>query len=109
MTYWWLDLVFLGLAIAVLLVALRVSRRPVRALIARWGAPIAIACVTVLVLTAVFDNIMISSGLATYAMSAISGLLVGTAPLEDFAYPVAGAILLPSLWLLFGRRGARGR
>ena len=109
MTYWWLDLVFLGLAAAVLLVAIRVSRRPVRGLVAQWGAPIAIACATVLILTAVFDNLMIASGLATYSSSATSGLVIGLIPVEDFAYPVAGAILIPSLWLLFRRRGARGR
>ncbi len=109
MSYWWLNAAFLGLATAVLLAALLPSRRPRRALIARWAAPISAAGASVLILTAVFDNLMIDSGLAVYMRSAISGFFIGAAPLEDFAYPVAGAILLPSLWLLFGVRGARGR
>ena len=108
MTYWWLNLAFLALALAALLVALLSSRRR-RTLIVRWAAPISAAAATVLILTAVFDSIMVDGGLVTYSQSAVSGLVVGAAPLEDFAYPVAGAILLPSLWFLFGGRGARGR
>ena len=109
MTYWWLNLAFLGIALVALIAALVSSRRPRRTLIARWAAPISVAVAAVLVLTAVFDNLMIGGALVTYARSAVSGLVIGAAPLEDFAYPVAGAILLPSVWFLLGRRGARGR
>jgi lycopene cyclase domain-containing protein len=51
-----------------------------------------------LVLTAVFDNVMIAVGLFSYRASAVSGLSVGRAPIEDFAYPIAAAVLLPALW-----------
>ena len=34
---------------------------------------------------------------------------VGLAPLEDFAYPLAGVLLLPGLWLLLGGRVASAR
>src|SRR5699024_367998 len=30
----------------------------------------------------------------------ISGVRIGKAPVEDFAYPLAGAMLLPALWQL---------
>jgi lycopene cyclase domain-containing protein len=63
----------------------------------------------VLALTAVFDNVMIHFGLMTYSRDAISGALVGAAPVEDFAYPLAALMLLPALWLLFDRRGDHDR
>ena len=49
--------------------------------------------------------IMIAAGLFSYAPGLISGLSMGLAPLEDFAYPVAAVLLLPALWLLLGERG----
>ncbi|PXA67415.1 lycopene cyclase domain-containing protein [Cryobacterium arcticum] len=97
MTYTWLNLVFLGLAVAVAVVAW--LRRPAyRRLFPASG----LALAAVLVLTAVFDNIMIGVGLVDYDPALISGLFVGIAPVEDFAYPVAAALLLPALWVLLG-------
>jgi hypothetical protein len=40
----------------------------------------------------------------TYASAAISGVHLGLVPIEDLAYPVAGLLLLPGLWLLLRRR-----
>lgn len=72
----------------------------------RYVAATGIALAVVLVLTAVFDNVMISAGLFAYDPAHIAGLFVGSAPIEDFAYPVAAAVLLPSVWVLLGpRRG----
>lgn len=56
-------------------------------------------------LTAVFDNLMIRWGLFHYAPEALSGWALGLAPVEDFSYPLAGALLLPALWLLLARGG----
>ena len=97
MTYLWVNTIFLGLAAAVAAVAL--WRRPGAR---RLAAPAGIALAGVLVLTAVFDNIMIGVGLVAYDADLISGLFVGLAPVEDFAYPVAAALLLPALWTLLG-------
>ena len=97
MTYLWLNTIFLGLAIAVAAVAL--WRRPAAR---RLAAPAGLALAAVLVLTAVFDNIMIGVGLVAYDADLISGWFVGLAPVEDFAYPVAAALLLPALWSLLG-------
>jgi lycopene cyclase domain-containing protein len=108
-TYVWLSLIFLGVAAVMLGVALVSWRSSRQTLVARWRLPIAAAGVVVVILTAVFDNVMIHSGLIAYASETISGMLIGVAPLEDFAYPVAGLILLPSLWLLFGKRGTNDR
>ena len=107
MTYLWVNTIFLGLAAAVAAVAL--WRRPGAR---RLAAPAGIALAGVLVLTAVFDNIMIGVGLVDYDPALISGFFVGIAPLEDFAYPVAAALLLPAAWSLLGgdvRRSPRGR
>jgi hypothetical protein len=46
---------------------------------------------------------MIGLGIMEYSDEATSGLRLGLAPLEDFAYPLAAVILLPSLWLLLDR------
>ena len=93
---------FLAGAVLVLLTAV-LLRRPGRGF---WCALAGAAALLVL-LTAVFDNLMIASGIMTYGERGLSGVRVGLAPLEDFAYPVAGALLLPALWLLLS--GPRGR
>jgi small toxic polypeptide LdrA/B/C/D len=85
----------------------------VLALIARPRGPrltaVAITMVTLFVLTAVFDTIMIASGLFHYSPDHLLGVHIGLAPVEDFTYPLAGALLLPALWAaLRSRRSARG-
>jgi len=62
-----------------------------------WLA-IAIAGVALMVLTAIFDSLMIHADLFYYADELISGIRIGLAPIEDFAYPIAGVLLLPALW-----------
>ena len=84
----------------------------VLALASRRRGPVpAAVLLTVLVLfllTAVFDTLMIASGLFHYAQDPLLGLHIGLAPIEDFAYPLAGALLLPALWTaLRARRRAR--
>ena len=69
---------------------------------------VTLAAVALLILTTVFDNVMIASGLFEYSDAHISGLRIGVAPVEDFAYPLAGVILLPALWSLFGGGHGRG-
>ena len=95
MTYWALNAIFL----AVVLVAAILARRRLR-----WAA-VGITAAILLVMTAVFDNIMISVGLVAYNESLISGAFVGVAPLEDFAYAIAAIIGLPSLWVLLPAGG----
>ena len=90
MTYWALNAFFLA---AVLVVAILARRR------VSWLA-IGITAAVLLVMTAVFDNIMISVGLVAYEPSLISGAFIGIAPLEDFAYAIAAIVGLPSLWAL---------
>jgi lycopene cyclase domain-containing protein len=70
----------------------------------RWRFPLLASGIALLLLTAVFDNVMITLGFMEYSDARTSGLAIGLAPLEDFSYPLAGLILLPALWVLLGRR-----
>lgn len=97
MTYWLLNAVFLVIVAALAVAAVAVRRAP------RWRA-IAITAGILLVMTAVFDNVMISVGLVGYSADAISGAFIGVAPLEDFAYTIAAVVGLPCLWMLLGSR-----
>jgi lycopene cyclase domain-containing protein len=133
MTYLLLNLGFLALAAAVALVAALVHRQRVgqsrqvnqRAVSERAvsegavsqrpaGRPRKVIAAVVLsflalcVLTAVFDNLMIAVGLFEYSAEHTSGWRIGLAPLEDFAYVLAAAVLLPAVWtLLPAGKGAR--
>ncbi len=104
MTYWALNAVFLFPAAAVLVIAL--LRRSTTTAGGRKGvlAALAVTGVVLLLLTAVFDNVMIAAGLFWYNPDRISGAFIGSAPLEDFAYTVAAVLLLPALWMLLGKR-----
>lgn len=102
MTYLSLSIVFLLIAATVLAIALATARDRT-ALLGRWWRPVVAAGVALMVLTAIFDNVMIATGLMVYEPEHLAGILLGSAPLEDFAYPLAGLLLLPSLWLLLGR------
>lgn len=95
MTYWLLNLVFLGIVLLVAASAILLKRSP------RWGA-VGITAIVLLVMTAIFDNVMIGVGLVAYEPEHLSGIFVGIAPLEDFSYAIAAVVLLPSLWTLLG-------
>jgi lycopene cyclase domain-containing protein len=100
LTYWALNSIFLAVVAVVAIVAVVSRRSP------RWLA-LLIAAGVLLVMTAIFDNVMIGIGLVGYNPSLISGVFIGRAPLEDFAYAVAAAALLPSVWTLLARKRDR--
>jgi len=52
-------------------------------------------------LTAIFDNVIIGTGIVAYDPNKISGVTIGFAPIEDFAYTVLAIVLVPSLFNLF--------
>ncbi|MGO3289395.1 lycopene cyclase domain-containing protein [Brachybacterium sp. AOP42-C2-15] len=66
----------------------------------RWwlltGATIAV----LLVMTVLFDSLMIAVDLFRFEESLLLGPRIGLAPVEDLAWPLAAGLLLPSLWLL---------
>jgi lycopene cyclase domain-containing protein len=99
MTYLALNCVFLAAALATAAAA-GLRGRFNRRMLAAAG----IALVAVLVLTAVFDNVMIALGLFSYDSDRILGVKLGLAPIEDFGYPIAAVIGLSGLWLLLAPR-----
>jgi len=68
----------------------------------RW-AGIGVATIALLALTAVFDTLIIANGIVAYDDGQRIGLAIGLAPVEDFAYPVAGVLLVPAIWTLADR------
>jgi lycopene cyclase domain-containing protein len=87
-TYSTLNLFFLAIAaIATLILNSRYQclTKPVVAL------PMAI-------LTAVFDNLIVFSGIVAYDESKLIGLKIGVVPIEDFAYTLVAVLLVPAIW-----------
>ncbi len=98
MTY---PLIVIPFMLITLVVTLATVRRP------RFGrrmAASAIAAVVLLVLTAIFDNVMIGVGLIDYPEQHLSGLRIGIAPVEDFSYALCAAFLVPAVYTLLHRR-----
>jgi lycopene cyclase domain-containing protein len=50
------------------------------------------------ILTAVFDNLIVFSGIVAYDESKLIGLKIGVVPIEDFAYTIAAILLIPIIW-----------
>lgn len=69
----------------------------------RWIAT-GVAAAVLLVLTAVFDSLIIGTGIVAYDDGQRSGVTIGLAPVEDFLYPLAGVLLLPAVWQVAVRR-----
>jgi lycopene cyclase domain-containing protein len=97
-TYFLINIPFV---IVTVIVTLATVRRP------RFGrrmAASAVAAVVLVILTAIFDNVMIAVGLVVYPEDMLSGLRIGVAPLEDFSYPLCAAFLVPAVYTLLARR-----
>lgn len=84
MTYLVLNSIFLG-ALAILSIPV-FKQLPWRAIF--------LATLALLVITAVFDNVIIGIGIVAYDPELISGLKIGLAPIEDFAYSLAAPLLI---------------
>lgn len=102
MTY---PLIVLPFAVISVLVTVATVRRPA---FGRRMAASAIAAVVLIALTGVFDNLMIAAGLFTYPEEHLSGLRIGLAPIEDFAYAVCAAFLVPAVFTLLPARPMPG-
>lgn len=100
MTYLWVNLAVLAGCAVVAVVCLRRLDPAVRQrTVAAAGIALAVSCV----FTAVFDSLIIGAGIVGYDVSQLVGWFVGLAPVEDFAYTVAAAVLLPVLWMRWRR------
>ena len=94
MTYALLVLPFAALTLTVSLLTVRRPR------FGRRMAASGIAAAVLVVLTAVFDNLMIAAGLFTYPEEHLSGVRIGLAPVEDLSYAVCAAFLVPAVFAL---------
>ncbi len=101
MTYASLAAVSLLLAVLTAGAAARLVR-PTRGW---WGSTLVVA-VLLVVLTTVFDSVMVATHLFRYDTASLLGPRVLLVPVEDFAWPVAAALALPALWELLGHRPA---
>jgi lycopene cyclase domain-containing protein len=73
--------------------------------IATWVIKSRFRCLTtpivllpMLILTAVFDNLIILAGIVDYDTTKLMGIYVGVVPVEDFAYTVVAVLLVPAIW-----------
>lgn len=56
------------------------------------------AAILMLAMTAIFDNIIIASGIVDYDYEKTLGIRIFLAPIEDFAYTLVALVLVPSLF-----------
>ena len=93
--YTQLSLLIIAISAALGLVAIVVLRRQQRPIPFQ---SLMVCTLVMLVLTVIFDNLMIAVDLYRYPVENFSGLRLGLMPLEDLSYPLAVCLVLP-LWL----------
>ena len=72
-------------------------------LMRRWLSlkPLTFAALVMFTLTAIFDNVIIGTGIVAYDDDLLLGIKILYAPIEDFAYTAVAVVLVPSLLNLF--------
>ena len=72
-------------------------------LMRRWlnFRPLGFAAILMFTLTAIFDNVIIGTGIVAYDDDLLLGVKILYAPIEDFAYTAVALVLVPSLFNLF--------
>ena len=93
MTYLELNFIFLATAVLPALIVLR----------GREWLTVVKVLAPMRLLTAIFDNLIIATGIVAYDSANISGIKIGVAPIEDFAYTIAAVLLITTIWHWFGR------
>ncbi len=91
MTYLALNLVFMTLVALVL-----------RLKIGKPSRPIVVTLTALLLLTAVFDNILIALSFIAYDTSKLLGFYLMHAPVEDFMYAILAVMIVPAVWRKIG-------
>ena len=88
MTYLALNVTFMLIAFVTLNLISRKSP---------WRA-IGFTMLWMLLVTLVFDNVIIGLEIVGYDKAKISGILLGLAPIEDFAYTVVAVLAVSIIW-----------
>lgn len=94
---------YVVLSLAVLVLVAVVTVKTLRQLPAR---PLVLTALTLMALTAIFDNVIVGLDIVAYADAKISGLRIWHAPVEDFAYALGAVMLMPAVWIWLGRVSA---
>ncbi len=91
---------YLVLALAFCAAGILVSLAIARSSLSRstWGT-----LLTLVIATVVGDNLIVAAGIVQYDPSKILQIFIGVAPVEDFAYSVIAAILIPAVWTALKR------
>ena len=87
------------------LIVLGVVVAPVLRRLRPW--PLLAGALLLVLLTVVFDTLMIAADLYVFDPDRILGVYVWGAPVEDFGYALAASAVMPALWTWLGRRGRR--
>ncbi|AMJ45281.1 lycopene cyclase domain-containing protein [Corynebacterium stationis] len=90
MTYLLISVPFLILSAMVWVQRRKTSKQQVRVTLTAAGL--------LLILTAIFDNLMIFADLVGYGEAENLGLKVGLVPIEDFFYPLFVVLLVTAWW-----------
>lgn len=91
LTYVLLNLAFMA---AVFVCARMKIGRPRRAIL--------VTLIALLILTTVFDNVLIHLSFVAYDTTKILCVYVGSAPIEDFMYAILAVMLVPAVWHKLG-------
>jgi len=94
MNYLALNVVFMLIAFVILNVIVRKSP---------WKL-IGWTLLTMVLVTLIFDNVIVALGIVDYDTNKISGLVLGLVPIEDFAYTIVSVLAVSSIWHLMTRK-----
>lgn len=94
LTYFLINIIFM-LAVITVMTILKIP------IIKRWY----IALIPLLLLTAIFDPLIIYFNIVGYDVDKTLGLRWFGAPIEDFMYSIMAIVMVPSLWNYFHRKG----
>jgi len=94
MNYLALNVVFMLIAFIILNVVVRKSP---------WKL-IGWTLLSMVLVTLIFDNVIVALGIVDYDSNKISGLVLGLVPIEDFAYTIVSVLAVSSIWHLMTRK-----
>lgn len=66
--------------------------------ILRWDSVMLWLLVGTLLLTAIFDSVIIGIGVVDYNFDKTMGVKIGYAPVEDFMYTILAVLMIPAIW-----------
>jgi lycopene cyclase domain-containing protein len=95
-TYLILNIIFI---LIVCIVARVAFHRPSKAFVATF--------IVLIILTAVFDNVIVGLSIVDYDPAKILEIKIGFAPIEDFMYAVLAVIIVPIVWHRLGSKHAQ--